>query len=65
MPHTVTILDRKIFSFLHRELRHRGVPILLRITIGDVAVAEKEVYADEGVLLKDGLTRRQRLGYLS
>lgn len=32
------------------------------LEVGDIAVAEKEVYADEGVLLKDGLHSFERTG---
>lgn len=53
--HAVTILIERFSPSCIVNFGIGGAYPSSGLTIGDIAVAEKEVYADEGVLLKDGL----------
>lgn len=53
--HTVTLLIEKFSPSCILNFGIGGAYPSSGLKVGDIAVAEKEVYADEGVLLKDGL----------
>ena len=53
--HTVTVLIEKFSPSCIVNFGLGGAYPSSGLQVGDIAVAEKEVYADEGVLLKDGL----------
>jgi len=52
--HTVTVLIEKFSPSCIINFGTGGTFPSSGLKVGDIAVAEKEVYADEGVLLKDG-----------
>lgn len=53
--HAVTVLIEKFSPSCIVNFGIGGAYPSSGLEVGDIAVAEKEVYADEGVLLKDGL----------
>ncbi len=53
--HAVTVLTDKFSPSCIVNFGIGGAYPSSGLRVGDIAVAEKEVYADEGVLLKDGL----------
>jgi futalosine hydrolase len=53
--HAVTVLIEKFFPSCIVNFGIGGAYPSSGLKVGDIAVASKEVYADEGVLLKDGL----------
>ena len=53
--HAVTVLIEKFSPSCIVSFGIGGAYPASGLRVGDIAVAEKEVYADEGVLLKDGL----------
>lgn len=53
--HTATILIEKYSPLIILNFGIGGAFSSSGLNVGDIAVAQKEVYADEGVLLKDGL----------
>jgi futalosine hydrolase len=53
--HSVTVLIEKFSPSCIVNFGIGGAYPSSGLRVGDIAVAEKEVYADEGVLLKDGL----------
>ena len=53
--HAATVLIEKFSPSCIVSFGIGGSYISSGLRVGDIAVAEKEVYADEGVLLKDGL----------
>lgn len=53
--HAATVLIEKFSPSCIVNFGIGGSYISSGLRVGDIAVAEKEVYADEGVLLKDGL----------
>lgn len=53
--HAATVLIEKFSPSCIVSFGIGGTYLSSGLRVGDIAVAEKEVYADEGVLLKDGL----------
>ncbi len=53
--HAVTVLIERFSPSCIVNFGIGGAYPSSGLKVGDIAVAEKEVYADEGVLLKDGL----------
>jgi futalosine hydrolase len=60
--HTVTVLIEKFSPSCILNFGIGGAYPSSGLKVGDIAVAEKEVYADEGVLLKDGIHSLEMMG---
>ncbi len=60
--HAVTIMMEKFSPSCVINFGIGGGYPLSGLKVGDIAVAEKEVYADEGVMLKDGLHSLEMTG---
>lgn len=60
--HAVTVFIEKFSPSCMVNFGIGGAYPSSGLSVGDIAVTEKEVYADEGVLLKDGLHSFEKIG---